>query len=250
METTKLILSTFAVVALASTATVSAQTIWTGAAAGDNVNTPGNWDNGLPTSVGNPGTIPASAGALFAVFNYNDYFVIQTGGTLTSNRTLTLSGGSSTLNSSGSITSDQPLGLQGANDGHQDFFMNGGTLSRSGLSVSSAGTNRSATFNMSGGDLDLSGGLTGNNGGMIIISGGTVDIAGGIRLNSLGANLIISGGTVNVGGNFGREGTILLTGGNITAGGHFSTTMSGTSLTLGGTSAASFTVDATGSDQP
>jgi len=191
----------------------SAATIWTGAL-NTALNNSANWDNGLPDSVGNPGTIPAAAGSLVASFNYNDYFVTQDGGVLTSGNVWTLSSGTWTLNSGGSISGNtHGVALQGADNGHQGFLMTGGTLDR----VSSSGTNRSASFTMSGGDFDLTGQLTVNAGGTVNISGGSVDIGTNLRINDVAAFVNISGGTVTIASMLGRGGTTTFTGGTTTS---------------------------------
>jgi len=223
--------------ALALTSSAVAQTTWTGNT-NTAVNTAGNWTNGLPTSSGNPGTVNSGAGSLVATFTYSNYFVTQNGGTLTSTNSLTLNNGSWTLNSGGAISSSNTISLQALNDGHQDLIVTGGTLSRSNLVVSSTGTNRSAHFNMSGGDVDLTGRLTLTTGGIITVSGGTLDM-NDARIEAGTFN--ISGGAVTAAADFGRGGAINLTGGSLSI--NELTTFTGFKMTLGGSSAGTFTAD-------
>jgi hypothetical protein len=215
---------------------VMAQTTWTGNV-NANVNNAGNWDNGLPTSVGNPGTIGSGAGALAAAFNYIGYYVTQNGGSIAGN-SWSLTNGQWTLNAGGEITGG--VNVQGNTDGSQLLTVNGGTINATTLTVvQTAGAARSATLDMLAGDFDLSGQLAMNSGSTVNISGGTVDIGTNIRIN--GGELNISGGTVTITSMLGRGGVTTLSGGTTT-----SATfefLAGTQLILGAGTAGSYTVD-------
>ena len=224
------------------TAYLPAQTTWTGAT-NSALNNAGNWDNGLPASAGNAGTIPAGAGSITHSFNLNGYFVTQNGGTLTSSVAFSPSNGSWTLNDGGSLTPGVTTSLQNVDDGHQDLIMNGGTFGATQLNVSSTGTNRSASFTMSGGTATLSGRLDINAGGSVTINGGSLTAASN-RMNDVSTTLTINGGVIDLGTEFGRSGSIFMNGGATTA--DSLSTYAGFSMTFGGTTAGSLTVDALG----
>lgn len=192
-----------------------AQTIWTGAT--DSVYTDAsNWDNGLPTSAGNPGTIGVGATVTHAEQNNTGYFVTQDGGSFTGQAALGLRirSGSYTIN--GGTYTIEAVGLQQGTNGNQDFIVNGGTVSVNGLVQIGNGAGRTALLDISGGSFS----------------------AGSIRLTTGSFN--VSGGTISSSGEYRSAlSSAVFTGGTSS----FSTfnADAGFGITLGGTTAGSLT---------
>lgn len=251
-------LRTAVLLALASLAVAvesPAATIWTGGV-DSNISDSGNWNDGLPTSAGNPGTIGASGpSVLIDVVPLTGYHIIQNANTVsgdTSTR-IDLFGGNYTING-GTFTVDQ-LGLQngsGVADGNQIFTLNGGTVSTqttttTGLTVG-VSASRTATMFVTDGSFTTRNAIV-SPGGTLNISGGTFSTtitgsASGLRVN--GGAVLVSGGTMTLASEIRNAGSLTFTGGTTT------TTRlrgdSGFSMTLGGTTAGSFTAgDVTGS---
>lgn len=213
----------------------SASTLWTG-----NVNTAltnaGNWDNGLPNSAGNLGTIPNGAGTVNHSFNLTGYHIIQNGGSFTASVANTLSDGSWTLNDGGTYTPNVNAVLQGADNGSQSFTMTGGTYGVSQLTMA-GGTNRTATWNQSGGVATATSTVFLNAGADMTLSNGTFNANSDVRFAA--GTLTVSGGNLNVTGSFGRDANIFLNGGTIDVGSL--STFTGFNMTLGGSTAGSLT---------
>lgn len=225
----------------ASALSLSAETNWTGNT-NANLTNAGNWDNGLPDSDANPGTIPDSAGVITHSFNLNGYYITQNGGTLTSSVAFSPSNGSWTLNSGGTLSPGVNTTFQNQDNGSQSFTMNGGSFSATQMNVSSSGTNRSATFLMSDGTATMSGRFDINVGGSVTLDGGSLT-ASASRMAS-GTTLTINGGNHDFGTEMGRSGSIFMNGGTTTV--DQLATYAGFAMTLGGTTAGSFVVDALG----
>lgn len=180
-----------------------------------------NWNNGLPTSVGNPGTI-ALDGIIQPASTVN-YFITQTAGTISnanfngteldggewnleggtfSVRGLTLLAGSTAYNVSGS-------GIADLGNNNKDVQLNSGT-----------------SFSVTGGTVNLGRDLK-VNGGVFTISGGT--ITGDID-TSIGSYGFQSNGVLNFNGGTTTGFELLLQGSN-------------TQVNFGGTTSGSLTVD-------
>jgi hypothetical protein len=218
---------------LASGYQVSAQTIFNGGS----TSTAGNWSNGLPTSVGNPGSIAVNG----TLQNMDTYFVTQTAGTLnaTGGRTFTngtynMTGGSMTLGTNGVGTS-----------GTQVFTLNGGSIESGTLTVN-AGTQ----FNLQKGSYTISNTTRDVNiGGNFVMSGGTLSVGRDTLMAKLGGTFTMSDGlleTVDFGADIAADdggATINLNGGTIQATGDlklYGDTNPNT-FTLGGSTVGSFT---------
>jgi hypothetical protein len=227
----------------------SAATVWTGSA-NSNITDPGNWDAGLPTSSGNPGTIGASGpSVLINAVPLTGYHVIQNANAVSGSAAtrINLFAGNYTING-GTFSVDQ-LGLQngsGVADGNQNFTLNGGTVTTStttttGL-VIGAGATRTSTFDMSAGTLTTRNMIV-NDGSTLNISGGSFTAsntagASGLRIRT-GATVNISGGTISMNQEFRSETTINFTGGTTTTTRFNRDT--GFGLVMGGTTAGSVT---------
>lgn len=192
----------------------------------------GSWDNGIPDTVGNPGTINSADGGNGSMRG-GTYFITQNAGDLINTfGGSNLSGGSWTLED-GTITTGNDLSLESSNI----FTQNGGTITTNDDILLTT----SASYTMSGGSLSPGDDIVANN-SIISISGGGMN-ADALTITA-NASVTISGGTHTLTGNLGnlfgsQVGSMFLNGGSTTAaslgfGG------SGTTLTVGGSASGSF----------
>jgi len=192
-----LISSLTAGLTLGLVSTVSAATTFNGGPT-DDIALAGNWNNGLPTGPGNPGTLDTTAEWLPANPTLTNFYLdIIAGGTLNREdffQPQTIDGGVWTING-GSIINTTAVNLS---DDAQ-VTLNTGAITM-------------------GGGRDL--GINGTS--LFTIGGGTLTI--GDELNMGGGSFTMNGGTTvingsgNVGDNFGSNGTFNFDGGSFTAG--------------------------------
>jgi hypothetical protein len=241
MRNLLLLCITAAAAAVASTAWAQTTYNGTGTGAALDIDLPGNWTSGLPTSALNPGTITTNStvDASTGNFTYTGYYITLTGGTMTqfnSGNDPTFSGGS--------------FSVDGGTYGNPAGSGRGFRISDSNVATLTSGTiNSGSTAN---------GGLNINSGASLIVNGGTLQQHGATRSILLTGNgsLTVNDGIVTMDTSVSATGslgvnhlasgnnTINLNGGDTTAnflafGNNASTPR--LQLTLGGTTAGSFT---------
>ena len=228
---------TFVLASVIGTASLSAQTTWNGADAAS-LTSAGNWSNGVP-SLSNTGTIPN--GTLGINFNSNvtNWIVVQEGGNVSTTSFRQFNGGSWTMNG-GSMSLGNNFQLVTSDNQSHVFTVNPGASASTTatLFVSSTGTNRSATLNISGGSVSTNQ-LQVNAGGTVNFSSGSLASSGTTTINA-GGELEMSNGT-RTGSSVTNSGSLVISGGNFStnldrslttnAGG--TTTISGGSVSIG-----------------
>ncbi|MDT8391426.1 MAG: PEP-CTERM sorting domain-containing protein [Lentisphaeria bacterium] len=178
---------TLAVSTLALAPTGFADTVFLG---GD-IALSGNWDNGLPTSAGNPGSIAVN-GTVNVDFN-NTYFITQTAGTIGSagfGSDYNLNGGAFTQN-----------GGTWGSAGNRGFKITGGnqTTLESGAIIGGANSNSSITAStmiINGGSFTQYGtgrGVFLSGGAVLTINGGAFSTITESATNTFGINSLASG---------------------------------------------------------
>jgi len=219
--------------------TLSAQTTYIGSGSGSalDIATSGNWSNGLPTSLGNIGTINTNStvNAAGGSNTYSNYYLTLTGGVMSQFNT-----GNDPIFSGGTFTVNG--GTYGTSGG-RGFRVNSSnvtTLTTGKIISGSSGStqiNSGSSLTVNGGSLETYGGSRGislSGGSTLTINAGSVftDVTGsatntfGIGSLATGNNIInLNGGTTNVNFlGFGRNNS-----------------SSQLTLNLGGTTTGSFT---------
>lgn len=214
----------------------TAQTTWTGAD-GASLTTAGNWSSGLPSLI-STGTIPGATLGIIFNSSVTNWVVAQDGGTVSAASFRQFNGGSWTMNG-GSMTVPSNLQLTTSNDTNHIFTVNtGGTLNATGTTqVSSTGTGRTATLNISGGVVNATSGFNVNSGGTVNLSNGTLTNNSTLTINS-GGSFSMTGGTRNGSvASVANSGTLLISAGSFTtaADRNLTTNVGGTTTISGGT---------------
>lgn len=198
-----------------------------------------NWDNGLP-GLYNPGTIPI--GTMGVDFNVSpaDWSVTQEDGALATTTFRQFNGGSWVMDG-GSISLGNNFQLVTADDKSHTFTVNAGASASTTqtLIVSSAGTNRSAVLNISGGSVSTNQ-FQVNSGGTVNFTNGSLNSTGTMTINA-GGVFHMTNGTRTGSGSITNSGTLTISGGNfstdvirnITTNPGGKTTISGGTVSIG-----------------
>ncbi len=163
----------------------SAATIYDGAGPIDNS---GNWNNGIPSTVGNPGTVNFAGDAGNGSLRNGTYFITQSAGTLyTSFGGIGLSAGNWVLDGGSVLAQNNDLTLSSS----QTFTQNSGTVQ---AGADDFFVTSGASYVLNNGTLTV-GDDASFTGGSITINGGTFtsDV-----FNSNVGSFTITGGTLNV----------------------------------------------------